>query len=324
MMRSSPPDRCERSFSRAPAPLACFGALGLLALAACDSSSAALPPSDTAAPLASATADAPAADAAPVVTASATATPAAPTYPGRSEGCSADMVRVEGDYCPALMQDCIEHHQEYDHAKGKRTTVSERCLRYASPSRCVSKERRRMSFCMDRFEYPGTLGEKPRVLTSWRSAKKLCEERGKRLCTEDEFNFACEGPEMLPYVYGFVRDKTACNIDKPYIYPDHSRVLPEYDECLKDESCKKELERLDQREPIGQRTSCVSWAGVFDLNGNANEWVDLPGEKPPNRSGLKGGWWGPIRARCRPTVTFHKEADYGYEAGFRCCGDAKP
>lgn len=234
------------------------------------------------------------------------------------------MVRVEGDYCPALMQDCVEHHQEYDHAKGKRTTVSERCLRYAEPSRCVSKERRRMSFCMDRFEYPGTLGEKPRVLTSWRSAKKLCEARGKRLCTEDEFNFACEGPKMLPYVYGFVRDKTLCNIDKPYIYPDHSRVLPEYDDCLKDESCKKELERLDQREPIGQRTSCVSWAGVFDLNGNANEWVDLPGEKPPNRSGLKGGWWGPIRARCRPTVTFHKESDYGYEAGFRCCSDAKP
>ena len=25
-----------------------------------------------------------------------------------------------------------------------------------------------------------------------------------------------------------------------------------------------------------------------------------------------------------PTVTFHKEDDYGYEEGFRCCKDADP
>jgi sulfatase modifying factor 1 len=61
---------------------------------------------------------------------------------------------------------------------------------------------------------------------------------------------------------------------------------------------------------------------VHDLNGNINEWVFRPKEKPPNRSGLKGGWWGPVRGRCRPTVGFHKEEDYGYEEGFRCCQDA--
>ena len=54
-----------------------------------------------------------------------------------------------------------------------------------------------------------------------------------------------------------------------------------------------------------------------------NEWVELPGKKYPDRSGLKGGWWGPVRGRCRPTVGFHKEEDYGYEEGFRCCADAK-
>jgi formylglycine-generating enzyme len=60
------------------------------------------------------------------------------------------------------------------------------------------------------------------------------------------------------------------------------------------------------------------------MNGNVNEWVNLPGKKPPNRSGLKGGWWGPVRNRCRPTVTFHKENDYGYEQGLRCCKDSVP
>ncbi|MFO0555963.1 MAG: SUMF1/EgtB/PvdO family nonheme iron enzyme [Polyangiaceae bacterium] len=254
--------------------------------------------------------------------ASAGASDAPPaTYPGSSRGCPNDMVRVEGEYCPAVTQTCKRHHQEYD-ASPTSKTVSERCMEYEVPSRCVSKTRSHLAFCMDRFEYPNKVGELPHVLWDWYHARDKCKELGKRLCTEDEFNFACEGPEMLPYVYGYVRNPEICNFDKPYRFPDRSHHMKQYDECPSDPFCKGELERLDQREPIGQRTTCVSWAGVFDLNGNVNEWVFLPKEKPPNRSGLKGGWWGPIRARCRPTVTFHKESDFGYEAGFRCCKDA--
>ncbi|MCS6899374.1 MAG: SUMF1/EgtB/PvdO family nonheme iron enzyme [Myxococcales bacterium] len=233
------------------------------------------------------------------------------------------MVRIEGDYCPAVMQDCAEHHPEYRRNK-KDKNVSERCLRYTAPSRCVAKERRRMSFCMDRFEYPNKLGELPRVLVPWTEAVKRCEQEGKRLCTEDEFNFACEGPEMLPYVYGYMRDETKCNIDRPYQRPDHTRRMKTYDRCMADSVCSTEMKRLDGRHRIGERLTCVSWAGVYDLNGNVNEWVYLPKEERPNRSGLKGGWWGPVRNRCRPTVTFHKEEDYGYEQGFRCCKDASP
>jgi formylglycine-generating enzyme required for sulfatase activity len=230
------------------------------------------------------------------------------------------MVRVEGDYCPAVMQSCEEHHPEWEQRQGE-PGVAERCLRYREPSKCVSKKRVPMAFCMDRWEYPNVPGELPRVLTSWVQAKKLCEDQGKRLCTEPEFHFACEGPEMLPYVYGYVRDANICNQDKEYRMPDHSRVLFHYERCLEDPWCKSELERLDQREPIGQRNTCVSWAGVYDLNGNANEWVTRPGEKAPHRNGLKGGWWGPIRSRCRAVTTFHPDDDYGYEVGFRCCAD---
>lgn len=243
---------------------------------------------------------------------------AAPPQPEVSP-CPDDMLWVRGDYCPLVEQRCLEHHPEYLARRGD-PTVSERCLRYASPSRCLGN-RQELSFCMDRFEYPNRVGELPRVLTSWHEARDLCTAVGKRLCDEDEFNFACEGPEMLPYATGFERDPTRCNIDRPYRQPDHSRRMKTYDSCPEDAFCSSEMERLDQRHRLGERQTCTSWAGVVDLNGNVNEWVVRKGQEPPNRSGLKGGWWGPVRNRCRPTVGFHKESDYGYEAGFRCCRD---
>jgi hypothetical protein len=254
--------------------------------------------------------------------------------PGTSEGCSPDMVRVRGGYCPEVNQACLEHHDEFNkdesHKKEKRekgeevaaSTVSERCLRYKEPTQCLSKQRRPMSFCVDRYEWPNKKGELPSLLISWTDAKKTCESVGKRLCTEDEFNFACEGEEMLPYTYGYARDATKCNIDRPY--RKRERKLFTYESCLRRPECKAELEKLDQRLPTGSLAQCVSPFGAYDMNGNINEWVFRPKEKYPNRSGLKGGWWGPVRGRCRPTVGFHKEDDYGYEEGFRCCKDAAP
>lgn len=260
--------------------------------------------------------------------------PDAAALPGSSEGCPPDMVLVRGDYCPEVRQVCLEHHDEYNRDEARKnekrrrgeevgkSTVSERCLRYEEPTQCLSKQRRPMRFCMDRYEWPNRKGELPSLLVSWIDARRECEKSGKRLCTEDEFNLACEGEAMLPYTYGYVRDATKCNIDRPY--RKRERKLLKYEACMKKPECREELEKLDQRLPAGSLAQCVSPFGVYDLNGNINEWVLRPKEKPPNRSGLKGGWWGPVRGRCRPTVGFHKEEDYGYEEGFRCCQDAEP
>jgi formylglycine-generating enzyme required for sulfatase activity len=244
------------------------------------------------------------------------------------------MVVAAGSYCPAVEQTCIEHAADYEEMERERkrarargeqpppNNVPERCERYQKPSRCKSEARRAMRFCIDRYEWPNRPGELPVLLVTWTEAKGLCEGAGKRLCLADELTFACEGEDMLPYSYGHERDPSRCNVDKPYRWP--KRQLLPYAMCLESVTCKQALAEIDQREPIGSRPRCSSPFGAYDLNGNVNEWVERPQQDPPWRSGLKGGWWGPARSRCRPMVIAHNESYVGYEVGFRCCKDAAP
>lgn len=240
--------------------------------------------------------------------------PAAPKV--EKPECPEEMVLVQGDYCRAVEQRCLEQLSTPDAGADEN-----RCARFEA-SKCTSTapEPRKMSYCMDRYEYPGKVGELPMTLVSWTDAERVCQAEGKRLCTESEFTFACEGEKMLPYTYGYERDPKKCNIDKPYQTP-QKHLLP-YDQCLANPSCAAEYKRVDGREPIGSHPECVSPFGIYDLNGNANEWVSQPWKNPPHRSGIKGGWWGPVRNRCRAITLSHGETYLGYEVGFRCCKDA--
>ena len=142
---------------------------------------------------------------------------------------------------------------------------------------------------------------------------------GKRLCTVEEWEFACEGPQMWPYPYGTERDPTACNIDKPHPSPEPAALGDPW-------RVSDEVARLDQRVISGELRRCVSPFGVHDMTGNVDEWVENPAgsrEEKPFRSTLKGGSSGPGRARCRPVNTTHEEVYASYEVGFRCCSDAR-
>jgi formylglycine-generating enzyme required for sulfatase activity len=226
------------------------------------------------------------------------------------------MRRVRGGYCPAPLQVCLEWNEVFVGGKTER----QQCRRYREPAECISKTRVPMDFCMDVFEWPNQRGTIPRNLTSWQEAKDACEGIGKRLCTDVEFTFACEGEAMRPHVTGFVRDASKCSFDREY--RERKYAFEKHDACAASPPCREALEKIDQRLPAGSMKDCVSDQGIFDLNGNVNEWVTLPGKGFSKRAGLKGGWWGPVRDRCRPITTFHGESDFGYEVGFRCCRDA--
>lgn len=229
------------------------------------------------------------------------------------------MVLVQGLFCPEAEQRCLSHHPEFR----ADPDTAERCLTFARPSQCLSKERVLVRYCVDRYEWPNRQGELPSVLVDFAEAEDACAHVQKRLCTESEWLFACEGEDMLPYTYGYDRDARACVMDRPYVERP-KEALPKWDACMSNPACRQAFKKLDQREPAGAFAACVSPFGTHDMNGNVNEWVERTGVAYPHRSGLKGGWWGPVRDRCRPTVTFHDESDWGYEIGFRCCQDARP
>ena len=228
------------------------------------------------------------------------------------------MQLVDGLFCPDATQRCLEHHPEFVNDPSK----SERCTRFAEPSVCESESRVMMRYCIDRYEWPNRAGATPQVLVDWREAAAQCEGAGKRLCDESEWLFACEGEDMLPYTYGYLRDPTRCVLDRMHV--DNGDALLPWESCMSSDACRRSFERVDQREPAGRFGECRSPFGVFDMNGNVNEWVSLTGELAPHRAGLKGGWWGPVRSRCRPTVRSHSELYRGYEVGFRCCRNALP
>ncbi len=163
------------------------------------------------------------------------------------------------------------------------------------------------------FEYPNKRGEKPVVMKTWLEAQDICRSTGKRLCGESEWTLACEGERHLPYPYGRKRDAKACNIDRELPQVDQKAIL---DPARRD----AEVLRLWQGEPSGTRAACTSPYGVHDLTGNVDEWVVNESGRP-FKSGSKGGYWGPVRARCRPMTTGHAETFPFYQTGFRCCAD---
>ncbi len=195
------------------------------------------------------------------------------------------------------------------------------------PERCAEYDRDRwlalskdlptqpLHFCIDRFEYPNRKDEYPIILVSWYEARDACKAEGKRLCTEDEWTFACEGEEAQPYPNGYARDPDACLNDRPWKQFRDSALIPR-----SGENAKLELDRLWQGLPSGARPLCRSPFGVYDLTGNVDEWTrsSIPNERP---SVLKGGYWGPVRTRCRPATKAHDESHVFYQQGFRCCAD---
>src|SRR5271167_1124040 len=89
-------------------------------------------------------------------------------------------------------------------------------------SGCPSGMVRVRDFCVDRFEAPNRKGAKPLAMQSANDAQAWCAAHHKRLCTEDEWQEACEGADHRAYPYGAEHVDERCNDDKPWRTVDES------------------------------------------------------------------------------------------------------
>lgn len=242
-------------------------------------------------------------------------------FEGTRGACSEGMVEVEG----RMM---VDGWGDFDPIDALQRTVCTEWIDHVFPERCARFDEARwlslsseiptepMHFCIDRFEYPNRRGEYPWIMVDWNEARAICAGDGKRLCTEAEWTFACEGEHAQPYPYGYDRDPDACVMDRTWREVSAEALVPR--DTARAET---ELDRLWQGERSGARPRCRSPFGVYDMTGNVDEWTRSV-VTTGLRSILKGGYWGPVRTRCRPSTRVHGEDFAFYQQGLRCCSDA--
>lgn len=148
-------------------------------------------------------------------------------------------------------------------------------------------------FFIDIYAFPNEQGAIPRSNMTFEEARALCEEQGKRLCSELEWERACKGPRNFVYEYGQGYQASICKTGE-----------------------------VAKRLPSGYLFGCRSEFGVHDMHGSLWEWTDSPwgraqkGDKITQRGG--NGIDGNVVGRCanaRPYAPGESEQN----VGARCC-----
>ena len=226
--------------------------------------------------------------------------------PPKPSACPDDMKLVDGEYCSEVEHKCLKSW--YD--KSNKKVI---CEEFAPTAKCVGTKTKKR-YCIDTYEWPNKKGERPEVMNRFHQAEVKCAAVGKRLCTESEWTFACEGPSMTPFPYGYVRDAKKCNGDHMYDGPDMKKV------AARDPG---ELARLWKGVRSGSQPDCISAFGVADMPANTDEIASTENPKAKYDSATTGGpWYKGVRNQCRPKIYTHNEDFYYYYLSFRCCAEA--
>lgn len=211
--------------------------------------------------------------------------------------------------------------------------------------------------CIDQFEYPDIPCEYPVVWVRAREAAEICEAQGKRICDAHEWEGACAGALQSPD-YRFDLAKGASpNVAVARMASAHNAKYKatatwSYGPAYQQGVCASASQKSPGCEgggwnkcgsntyPTGDFPQCRSSLGVYDLNGNAAEHMNLPldpgqmasqGSETLGYTEMKGSWFifDKFRAHqdwCRWRAPFwhgSRVLDPGshenYHLGFRCC-----
>jgi sulfatase modifying factor 1 len=152
------------------------------------------------------------------------------------------------------------------------------------------------AFWVDALPFPNEPGAIATTNVSRDEAEQMCASKGKRLCTELEWERACKGAANTTYEYGDDYDGSKCG----------TGVTIEE----------------GARRPTGDHVSCKSDFGVREMHGGAWEWTSSAwgrGHKE-NLGVLRGGnaLAGELVGRCANALG-RSPTTKASTMGFRCC-----
>jgi len=230
--------------------------------------------------------------------------------------------------------------------------------RYMSPLFDPSREKPEDArACIDRFEFPNIPCAYPVVWVRAREAAQLCEAVGKRLCDAHEWEGACAGSLEAPdYRFDLAQGRdTVAAVEAMRAAHNRAHAATKswsYGPAYRVGVCAASSHKTpgcgggewahcgSNTFPAGFFPECHSSLGVFDLNGNAAEHMNLPlsegqmssrGSRELGVTEMKGSWFifDHYRAHedwCRWRAPFwhgSRVMDAGshenYHLGFRCC-----
>lgn len=211
--------------------------------------------------------------------------------------------------------------------------------------------------CIDQFEYPDIPCAYPVIWVKAREAAEICEAMGKRLCDAHEWEGACAGrldaPDYRFELATHVSPATAIERMRAVHNRAHEADKTwSYGQSYQRGICASASRKTpacfgggwtrcgSNTYPAGDFPACRSSLGVYDLNGNAAEHMNLPlnegqmasrGSTELGFTEMKGSWFifDSYRAHedwCRWRAPFwhgtrvmdeHSHANY--HLGFRCC-----
>lgn len=156
-------------------------------------------------------------------------------------------------------------------------------------------------FYIDTYPWPNEPGAIPTSNVTREEAEALCAAKGKRLCTELEWERACKGPGGTTYEYGDAYRSATCGTG---VEPEHAA-----------------------RRPAGENAQCKSAFGVSDMHGIVFEWTSSSwgrGAKDPTLGVLRGGnaTAGELVGRCANGIA-RAPGKKSPIMGLRCCSGPK-
>jgi len=156
----------------------------------------------------------------------------------------------------------------------------------------------------------------PSGYVSGRVAASACRNAGKRLCSHDEWSYACRGEDNTKFPYGAAYEPGACNVHR-----DAHPALQLHGNASTGHLDPRLNRVVATDGPMLRRTGstprCVSrWGddGVYDMVGNLDEWVKL------KKGAFAGGFYARrTRKGCGAAITVHPTRYMDYSLTARCC-----